>query len=133
MSAIDGMDVGRFGVWTLDFEDQPASMMRASIQELGWQAFWIRERDGREAMTHAGFLLSCTKRIDVFNGIARIWSRPGTKPLQGRPRHDRPQAARPPRRRRRPDRHRGLGRVPVRNICCLQVFCSTPDKIFTVP
>jgi probable F420-dependent oxidoreductase len=53
-------------------------MMRDSIQELeelGWPAFWIPERDGREAMTHAGFLLSCTERISVINGIARIWSR----------------------------------------------------------
>ncbi|MEU7853992.1 TIGR03620 family F420-dependent LLM class oxidoreductase [Nonomuraea sp. NPDC049141] len=78
MGTIDGMDVGRFGVWTFDFEDQPASMMRESIQELeelGWPAFWIPERDGREAMTHAGFLLSSTERINVINGIARIWSR----------------------------------------------------------
>jgi probable F420-dependent oxidoreductase len=78
MGAIDGMDLGRFGVWTFDFEDQPASMMRDSIQELeglGWRAFWIPERDGREAMTHAGFLLSATERITVVNGIARIWSR----------------------------------------------------------
>jgi probable F420-dependent oxidoreductase len=78
MGAIDGMDLGRFGVWTFDFEDQPASMMRESVQELeelGWQAFWIPERDGREAMTHAGFLLSATERITVVNGIARIWSR----------------------------------------------------------
>jgi probable F420-dependent oxidoreductase len=78
MGVIDGMDLGRFGVWTFDFEDQPASMIRESIQELeelGWQAFWIPERDGREAMTHAGFLLSCTERISVINGIARIWSR----------------------------------------------------------
>lgn len=40
-----------------DFEDQPASMMPESIQELeelGWRAFWIPERDGREAITHAG-------------------------------------------------------------------------------
>jgi probable F420-dependent oxidoreductase len=78
MGTIDGMDVGRFGVWTFDFEDQPASMMRESIQELeelGWPAFWIPERDGREAMTHAGFLLASTERINVINGIARIWSR----------------------------------------------------------
>jgi probable F420-dependent oxidoreductase len=78
MGAIDGMDLGRFGVWTFDFEDQPASMMRESIrelEELGWPAFWIPERDGREAMTHAGFLLSCTERITVVNGIAGIWGR----------------------------------------------------------
>lgn len=78
MGAIDGMDLGRFGIWTFDFEDQPASRMRDSIQELeglGWPAFWIPERDGREAMTHAGFLLSATERIRIVNGIAKIWSR----------------------------------------------------------
>ncbi|MFD0688764.1 TIGR03620 family F420-dependent LLM class oxidoreductase [Actinomadura fibrosa] len=78
MGAMDGTDLGRFGIWTFDFEDQPASMMRDSIQELeelGWRAFWIPERDGREALTHAGFLLSVTERMTVVNGIARIWSR----------------------------------------------------------
>ncbi|GAA2827861.1 TIGR03620 family F420-dependent LLM class oxidoreductase [Crossiella cryophila] len=78
MSDIEGMDLGRFGVWTFDFEDQPAGRMRDSIQELealGWPAFWIPERDGREALTHAGFLLSVTERITVVNGIARIFSR----------------------------------------------------------
>jgi probable F420-dependent oxidoreductase len=78
MSRIDGMELGRFGVWTFDFEDQPASMIRESIQELedlGWRALWIPERDGREAMTHAGFLLASTERIIVINGIAQIWSR----------------------------------------------------------
>lgn len=78
MGAIVGMDLGRFGVWTFDFEDQPASRMRESIQELealGWRAFWIPELAGREALTHAGFLLSCTERISVVNGIAQIWSR----------------------------------------------------------
>jgi probable F420-dependent oxidoreductase len=78
VGSIEGLDLGRFGIWTFDFEDQPAAMMRESIQELdelGFRAFWIPERDGREAMTHAGFLLSCTKQMTVVNGIARIWSR----------------------------------------------------------
>jgi probable F420-dependent oxidoreductase len=72
------MDLGRFGIWTFDFEDQPASMLRDSVrelEELGWPAIWIPERDGREALTHAGFLLSATERIAVVNGIAQIWSR----------------------------------------------------------
>jgi probable F420-dependent oxidoreductase len=52
--------------------------MRDSIQELeelGWRAFWIPERDGREALTHAGFLLANTRQLHVVNGIAQIWSR----------------------------------------------------------
>ncbi|MFK0245788.1 TIGR03620 family F420-dependent LLM class oxidoreductase [Amycolatopsis azurea] len=72
------MELGRFGIWTFDFEDQPASMLRDSVrelEELGWPAIWIPERDGREALTHAGFLLASTERIAVVNGIARIGSR----------------------------------------------------------
>ena len=78
MGSIEGLELGRFGIWTFDFEDQPAALMRESIQELeaqGWRAFWIPERDGREALTHAGYLLSCTERMHVVNGIAQIWSR----------------------------------------------------------
>ncbi|MFD4511346.1 TIGR03620 family F420-dependent LLM class oxidoreductase [Streptomyces sp. NPDC058457] len=78
MGSIDGRDLGTFGVWTFDFEFQPAAQMRASIQELeeqGWRAFWIPELFGREALTHAGYLLACTERINIVNGIARIWSR----------------------------------------------------------
>jgi probable F420-dependent oxidoreductase len=78
MAQMDGMDLGQFGIWTFDFEDQPADQMRESIQELeqlGFKAFWIPERDGREAMTHAGYLLSVTERMVIANGIARIWSR----------------------------------------------------------
>jgi probable F420-dependent oxidoreductase len=78
MGSIDGLELGRFGIWTFDFEDQPAARMRESIQELeaqGWRAFWVPERDGREALTHAGYLLASTERMHVVNGIARIWSR----------------------------------------------------------
>jgi probable F420-dependent oxidoreductase len=75
---VEKMDLGRFGVWTFDFEQQPASVIRESVQELeelGWPAIWIPELTGREALTHAGFLLASTDRITVVNGIARIWSR----------------------------------------------------------
>jgi probable F420-dependent oxidoreductase len=78
MGSIDGLDLGTFGVWTFDFEHQPATQMRESIQELeqqGWGAFWIPELLGREALTHAGYLLSCTERMPIVNGIAQIWAR----------------------------------------------------------
>ncbi|WP_326568743.1 TIGR03620 family F420-dependent LLM class oxidoreductase [Amycolatopsis rhabdoformis] len=71
-------DLGKFGIWTFDFEHQPAALMRDSVQELeeqGWRAFWIPELLGREALTHAGFLLASTERLHVVNGIAQIWSR----------------------------------------------------------
>lgn len=78
MGAIDGLDIGTYGLWTFDFEFQPAAVMRESVQELeelGWPVFWIPELLGREALTHAGFLLSVTERMKVINGIAQIWSR----------------------------------------------------------
>jgi probable F420-dependent oxidoreductase len=78
MGSIDGVDLGTFGIWTFDFEHQPATLMRESVQELeelGWGAFWIPELLGREAFSHAGFLLSCTERMAIVNGIAQIWSR----------------------------------------------------------
>jgi len=78
MGAIDDLDLGTFGVWTFDFEFQPAAQLRASVQALedqGWRAVWIPELFGREALTHAGYLLSCTERLHVINGIAQIWSR----------------------------------------------------------
>jgi probable F420-dependent oxidoreductase len=78
MGSIDGLDLGTFGIWTFDFEHQPAAQMRESIQELeeqGWRAFWMPELLGREAFSHAGYLLSCTEEMHVINGIAKIWSR----------------------------------------------------------
>ncbi|MET7464201.1 TIGR03620 family F420-dependent LLM class oxidoreductase [Nonomuraea sp. NPDC005501] len=78
MGSLDGLELGTYGVWTFDFEGQPAARMRDEIQELeerGWRTFWIPELLGREALTHAGYLLSCTQRMHVVNGIAQIWSR----------------------------------------------------------
>lgn len=79
MGSIEDLELGTFGIYTFDFEHQPAARMREAIQELeqrGWRAFWIPELTGREAFTHAGYLLSCTQRIHVVNAIAQIWSRP---------------------------------------------------------
>jgi probable F420-dependent oxidoreductase len=78
MGMIENMRLGRYGIWTFDFEDQPAGLIRDSVQELeelGWPAIWIPETYGREALTHAGFLLSATDRLTVVNGIAQIWPR----------------------------------------------------------
>ncbi len=72
------MDLGTFGIYTFDFEHQPAARIRDSVQELedrGWRAVWFPEVGGREAFTLAGWLLACTERLHVVNGIAQIWSR----------------------------------------------------------
>ncbi|MGA6223153.1 TIGR03620 family F420-dependent LLM class oxidoreductase [Streptomyces umbrinus] len=78
MGSIDGLDLGTFGVYTFDFEVQPAALIRELARELeeqGWRALWIPELLGRDALTHAGYLLSSTERMRVVNGIAQIWSR----------------------------------------------------------
>lgn len=78
MSGSGDLDLGTFGIYTFDFEHLPAARMRESVQELeeqGWRAFWIPEATGREALTHAGYLLAGTERMHVVNGIAQIWSR----------------------------------------------------------
>jgi probable F420-dependent oxidoreductase len=75
---MSGLDLGAFGIYTFDFEHQPASQLRDSVQELealGWPAVWVPELLGRDAFTHAGYLLASSERLHVVNGIAGIWSR----------------------------------------------------------
>ncbi|MER5942573.1 TIGR03620 family F420-dependent LLM class oxidoreductase [Streptomyces sp. NPDC001928] len=72
------MNLGTFGIYTFDFEHQPATQVRDSVQELeerGWRAVWFPEVGGREALTQAGALLAATERLHVVNGIAQIWAR----------------------------------------------------------
>ncbi|MFF8730946.1 TIGR03620 family F420-dependent LLM class oxidoreductase [Streptomyces sp. NPDC015171] len=72
------MDLGTFGIYTFDFEHQPAALVKDSVrqlEDLGFRALWIPEALGRDAFTHAGFLLAATRGLTVVNGIARIWSR----------------------------------------------------------
>lgn len=72
------MDIGKVGVWTFQFELQPAAVVQeaaAELEELGYGAVWVPEAVGREAFTHAGLLLAATRRIVVATGIANIWAR----------------------------------------------------------
>ena len=66
VNTLNGIDLGRFGLFTFDYEFQPAAQIRESIQEvedLGWAALWIPELLGREAFTHAGYLLANSEEI----------------------------------------------------------------------
>src|SRR5881296_2667429 len=71
------MDLGRIGLWHF-LDVFPASIARAAareIEHLGFKALWIPEALGREAFTHAGFLLGATERLIVATGIANMWAR----------------------------------------------------------
>jgi alkanesulfonate monooxygenase SsuD/methylene tetrahydromethanopterin reductase-like flavin-dependent oxidoreductase (luciferase family) len=75
---LEGMDVGELGIWTSQFEFQPAATVRkaaADLEKLGFGAIWFPESVGREAFTHAALILGATKRIIVATGIANIYAR----------------------------------------------------------
>lgn len=72
------MDLGKFGIYTFDFDRQAPALMRESVQELeklGWQAFWFPEVGGREAFSLAGLVLAATRKLHVVNGIVQITAR----------------------------------------------------------
>lgn len=72
------IQLGRIGIWTRQFEDQPAAKAQEAareLEELGYGALWFGEAAGREALTSAGLLLAATKRIVIATGIANIYAR----------------------------------------------------------
>lgn len=75
---LQGMDLGEVGIWTSQFDFQPAAKLRkaaADLEKLGFGAIWFPESVGREAFTHAALILGATKRIVVATGIANIYGR----------------------------------------------------------
>ena len=72
------IELGTIGIWTRQFEDQPAAKAQeaaAEVEQLGCGAIWFGEAVGREAFTHAGLLLAATRRIVIATGIANIYAR----------------------------------------------------------
>jgi len=70
--------LGRIGIWTRQFEDQPAAKAQeaaAELEALGYGAIWFGEAIGREALTNAGLLLAGTRCIAIATGIANIYAR----------------------------------------------------------
>lgn len=66
------------GIWTAQLDYQPAAKAKdaaAELEQLGFGAIWFPESVGREALTHAGLLLSATRRIVIATGIANIYAR----------------------------------------------------------
>lgn len=72
------MELGPIGIWTAQFDYQPAAKAQeatAELEQLGFGAIWFPESVGREALTHAGLLLAASRRIVVATGIANIYAR----------------------------------------------------------
>jgi alkanesulfonate monooxygenase SsuD/methylene tetrahydromethanopterin reductase-like flavin-dependent oxidoreductase (luciferase family) len=75
---LPSMDLGPVGIWTSQFDFQPAARARkaaADLEKLGFGAVWFPESVGRESLTHAGLLLGATKKIVIATGIANIYGR----------------------------------------------------------
>ena len=79
--------LGRVGVWSFALDAQTAAEERdaaAEIESLGYRAIWFPEAtDGREAFSHASWLLSATERAVVATGIANIWARDAVSTANG--------------------------------------------------
>ena len=72
------MELGPIGIWTAQFDYQPAAKVRDAAAELerhGFGAIWFPESLGRESLTNAAILLSATSRLVVATGIANIYAR----------------------------------------------------------
>jgi len=72
------MKLGPIGVWTSQFDYQPAAKAQAAaaeLEQLGFGAIWFPESVGREALTNAALLLGATSRAVIATGIANIYAR----------------------------------------------------------
>src|SRR2546422_2489549 len=72
------MELGPIGIWTAQFDYQPAARAQeaaAELEKLGFGAIWFTESVGREALSNSAILLSATSRIVIATGIANIYAR----------------------------------------------------------
>ena len=72
------MELGPIGIWTAQFDYQPAARAQeaaAELEKLGFGAIWFPESVGREALSNSAILLSATSRIVIATGIANIYAR----------------------------------------------------------
>jgi probable F420-dependent oxidoreductase len=72
------MKLTGLGIWTAQFDFQPAHIVRDTVQELedlGYHSVWVGENVGREPISQAGILLAATRRLIVATAVANIWAR----------------------------------------------------------
>lgn len=80
------MAIDTYGVWASQLGLLPAGTARETaraIEDLGYGALWVGEAEGKEALTHAAFLLAATGGITVATGIANVWARDARAMING--------------------------------------------------
>jgi probable F420-dependent oxidoreductase len=66
------------GIWTAQFDFQPAGLVRDTVQELealGYGSLWIGENVGREPISQSAILLAATQQLVLATAVANIWAR----------------------------------------------------------
>ena len=66
------------GIWTAQFDFQPADVIRDTVHELealGYGSLWVGENVGREPISQSAILLGATQRLTVATAVANIWAR----------------------------------------------------------
>lgn len=72
------MKLTGLGLWTAQFDFQPAAIVRDTVQELedlGYTSLWIGENVGREPISQSGILLAATQLLTVATAVANLWAR----------------------------------------------------------
>jgi probable F420-dependent oxidoreductase len=72
------MKLTGLGIWTAQFDFQPAKVVRDTVQELealGYGSLWVGENVGREPISQSGILLASTRRLTVATAVANLWAR----------------------------------------------------------
>jgi len=72
------MNLTGMGIWTAQFDFQPAAVVRETVQEieaLGYGSLWIGENVGREPISQAAILLAAVRRMTVATAVANLWAR----------------------------------------------------------
>lgn len=75
---MSNVNLGRIGLWTVDFDLQPMSKAQeaiAQVEEMGYGAVWVPEATVREPFASTSLLLSATKKMVLATGIASLHAR----------------------------------------------------------
>ena len=72
------MNLAGLGIWTAQFDFQPAGLVRDTVlelEQLGYSSLWIGENVGREPISQSAILLAGTTRLTVATAVLNIWAR----------------------------------------------------------